>query len=83
MSTTVFMKRNGLLQLMLQVIDMIGLMGGANSTTSVLCCYKSSGTGAFSSMEKTGRGSHSFVGSGASSSYSPCCKYRKEVMRQR
>jgi len=45
--------------------------------------YTPLGTGAFSSMEKTGRGSHSFVGSGASSSYSPCCKYRKEVMRQR
>jgi hypothetical protein len=39
--------------------------------------------GAFSSMEKMGRGSQSFVGAGASSSYSSYCKYRKEVMRQR
>jgi hypothetical protein len=44
---------------------------------------KPSVKGAFSSMEKTGRGSQSFVGAGASSSYSPYCKYRKEVMRQR
>jgi len=45
--------------------------------------YKPSFKGAFSSMEKMGRGSQSFVGAGASSSYSPYCKYRKEVMRQR
>ena len=32
---------------------------------------------------KMGRGSQSFVGAGASSSYSSFCKYRKEVMRQR
>jgi hypothetical protein len=32
---------------------------------------------------KMGRGSQSFVGAGASSSYSSYCKYRKEVMQQR
>jgi hypothetical protein len=45
--------------------------------------YTPSVKGAFSSIEKTGRGSQSFIGSGASSSYSSYCKYRKEVMRQR
>ena len=46
-------------------------------------CYKPLVKGAFSSMEKMGRGSQSFGGAGASSSYSSYCKYRKEVMRQR
>ena len=44
---------------------------------------KPSFKGAFSSMEKMGRGSQSFAWAGASFSYSPNCKYRKEVMRQR
>jgi len=34
-------------------------------------------------IKKTGRGSQSFDGADASSSFSPYCKDRKEVMRQR
>lgn len=63
---------------------------------STATCYKLSFKGTFSfamdvpdfnsgqpSIKKTGRGSQSFDGAGASSSFSPYCKDRKEVMRQR
>lgn len=40
-------------------------------------------TGSLALAKKTGRGSRPYVGSGASSSISPYCKDRKEVLRQR
>jgi hypothetical protein len=45
--------------------------------------YTPSVKGAFSSIEKTGRGSRPIAWECASSSYSSYCKDRKEVMRQR
>ena len=81
---------------MIQKFNYTKMVERVSNGSSVAVFYKPSVKGAFSISAshsdlrseqpvdlKMGRGSQSFVGAGASSSYSSCCKYRKEVMRQR
>ena len=80
---------------MIQKLNTENWVKVVNNGLSGTDCYKPSFKGAFSfagslsvfdlsqSVIKTGRGSRPFAWLLASSSYSPNCKYRKEVMRQR